>query len=324
MILYQSKTLSIVALCLLFYSCNNEHEKVNEPTENQQNYNPNKWDEMEWEQTEEEYQESLAERENESVWEYPKVLSSSLRNLQLVQNPWEESSLLCAEDEGFLLIKLVDTEDSVQNLIAISSFERRGNAYDGFYFYHFNLNGKIYSKHLLNDGDYHIQDRNNFEQLNDEILFYVNQDQEDLYKYDLLKHFISKTLNNGVHEFDDSRIIYGEYPSPSKNKTVEFVNNGTTLLCTNKKGKSDTLIAQEYSGSWSFGEVTWSADENKFYFDNSGAVACIWEIDLLAKTIDKIVPEHHAHCPVFYHDKNTLAVLFCENGCVKITRELEH
>ncbi len=323
MILNQSKTLPIIALCLLFYCCNNEPQKVDEPSANQQDYNSNKWDEMDWEQTEEEYQESLTERENESVWEYPKILSSSLRNLQLVQNPWEESSLLCAEDEGFLLIKLVETEDTIQNLIAISSFERGGSASDGFYFYHFDLNGKIYSKHLLDDGDYHIQDRKNFEQLNNEILFYVNKDQEDLYKYDLRKHIISKTLNNEVYEFDDSSLAYGTYPSPSKNKMVELVNNGTTLLCSTKNGSTDTLISQEYTGNWSFGEVTWSRDESKFYFDNSGAVACIWEINLLAKTIDKIVPEHHAHSPVFYLDENTRTVLFCENNCVKITRELE-
>ncbi|MCU4157326.1 hypothetical protein J1N10_15220 [Carboxylicivirga sp. A043] len=62
---------------------------------------------------------------------------------------------------------------------------------------------------------------------------------------------------------------------------------------------SETLISQQYDGSWSFGSGVWNNDETKFYFDNTGAVACIWQLDIAKNTLNKIVPEHEAFNPIF-------------------------
>ncbi|MEN8927242.1 MAG: hypothetical protein ABF242_07420 [Flavobacteriales bacterium] len=81
-----------------------------------------------------------------------------------------------------------------------------------------------------------------------------------------------------------------------------------------------TLIDQVYDGDWSFGDAVWSTDNNKFYFDSSGAVACIWELDVPSKTLDKIVPSHSAHSPVYFFD-TTDAIMYCDEKCIFLTRK---
>ncbi|WP_347903277.1 hypothetical protein [Pseudomonas purpurea] len=45
---------------------------------------------------------------------------------------------------------------------------------------------------------------------------------------------------------------------------------------------------------WGIVNPTWSETRPVLYFDNNGARACIWRVDLATKTLSKIVPEHEA------------------------------
>ena len=81
--------------------------------------------------------------------------------------------------------------------------------------------------------------------------------------------------------------------------------------------KIDTLINQTYSGDWSFGSGVWDDTGEKFYFDNSGPAACIWDVDIKARTIDKIVPEHWAKKPSFARIDKKPFVMYFEKECVK-------
>nr|VFJ61194.1 MAG: Caspase domain-containing protein [Candidatus Kentron sp. DK] len=76
----------------------------------------------------------------------------------------------------------------------------------------------------------------------------------------------------------------------------------------------NVLFRQEYTGDWSIGKILWSDDSARIYFDNSGAVACIWEYDVPERLLSKIVPEHGALHPFFFRYKNKDYILYVENG----------
>lgn len=68
-------------------------------------------------------------------------------------------------------------------------------------------------------------------------------------------------------------------------------------------GATQVLLDEPYKGDWSIGEIVWSPTSHAFYFDNSGAVACIWRYDLAQRSLSKVVPAHEAQNPtIFVHD----------------------
>ncbi|MFY0674043.1 MAG: hypothetical protein JXQ87_11585 [Bacteroidia bacterium] len=87
--------------------------------------------------------------------------------------------------------------------------------------------------------------------------------------------------------------------------------------------KKTNFINQEYLGNWAFGTGCWSDNDTRFYFDNSGPVACIWEIDFVNRTLDKIVPEHNAAKPNYITGTSKPQVIYYEDGYIKIAERKE-
>ena len=102
----------------------------------------------------------------------------------------------------------------------------------------------------------------------------------------------------------------------SKNK-ITF--SDVQLILKEESRFSRTLINQMYDGDWSFGKGAWSLDNSKFYFDNNGAVACIWEVDIKNNTLDKIIPSHLANSPIYLFDK-TDAIMYCNENCIYLAQ----
>lgn len=57
--------------------------------------------------------------------------------------------------------------------------------------------------------------------------------------------------------------------------------------------KTEHVMATDAT-DWSLVNPTWSERRAVLYFDNSGAMACVWRVDLVNKVLSKIVPEHEA------------------------------
>jgi hypothetical protein len=71
-------------------------------------------------------------------------------------------------------------------------------------------------------------------------------------------------------------------------------------LYDRKTNSNDVLFKQEYTGDWSIGRIIWADDSENLFFDNAGAVACVWKYALKSRILQKIVPEHEARAPVFF------------------------
>ncbi len=71
-------------------------------------------------------------------------------------------------------------------------------------------------------------------------------------------------------------------------------------LCDRKTDSNAVLFKQEYTGECSIGRIIWAGDSENLFFDNAGAVACVWKYALKSRILQKIVPEHEARAPVFF------------------------
>ncbi|MBN2495933.1 MAG: hypothetical protein JXR96_15180 [Deltaproteobacteria bacterium] len=92
-------------------------------------------------------------------------------------------------------------------------------------------------------------------------------------------------------------------------------------------GEEDTVLRQAYTGDWSIGHLAWSADSSALFFDNGGAVACIWRYDLKTRALSKIVPEHEARGPAVFVQDGVEQLAFYQSPwektpMVKIARPL--
>lgn len=116
--------------------------------------------------------------------------------------------------------------------------------------------------------------------------------------------------------------LYDKYPSPNDSLTVRMDYN--EMFLNNNMYDDEYLLINIHSDSywadWCFNNVYWHDNSKKFYFDNSGEIACIWEVDLERKTIDKIVPEHFAEFPVYINN----AVYYLDRGCIRKTHFVEY
>lgn len=244
----------------------------------------------------------------EHYWK-SKIISSSLRNgLELTNNYWEDPIyFLCSEKERFLSVK--EVADSCYIAISVDDSHN-------FFFYDIKYVNeevlvRIQTKTKIENADYELSDRFNLIK-EYSIIYYVRNDAENnVYCYDLnlKKHKTSPFVWKEIRSKQKNNIHY----SNDKSQSVTIAE---TALILNKK---DTLISQEYDGSWSFQDVSWGMSNDKVYFDNSGAVACIWEINLKKRTLDKVVPEHMASSPiVIYENGDSITFLYCEEHCIKM------
>jgi hypothetical protein len=84
----------------------------------------------------------------------------------------------------------------------------------------------------------------------------------------------------------------------------------------------ETITDQnEPDDGWSIVNPTWSATRPVLYFDNSGAKACVWRVDVRLKVLSKIVPEHEALSarPVDIFGRE--AVVYLQGGQLKFAMQ---
>jgi len=290
-----------ILITLVFFSCTNPTEKeitIGDPVF-----------------TEFEEQQFLADKESNHT--DSEILSSSLHNLTLVNKKWNvKEFILCSEDETFLLVK----KTKENNLIAVSV--KNDTA---FYFYELTIEGNILSKYKIDGADYSMLRWENFLVWKKHVMYYNNNSNKTLfYEYDVTTKQHTKDVRPGTfncmgEEYAAESVNF--YWSPGLSKSIELTNTNL-ILSTYKEHQlthEDTLISQEYDGTWSFGTGAWNTSGDKFYFANSGAVACIWELDISNRTLDKIVPEHTATAPiVFENNEDKTTVVYCEENCIKM------
>ncbi len=278
------------------------------------------WDTMEMEEPSPiEKQEWLAKSENDNITEYPQIYSSSIGDLKIIHKKWDVGFLLCSDEENFILVRRVVETDSIPEFIAISYIELERFKWE-FFFYHFTLDQSILNKSKVDGADFHITNQQNFIERNNEITFYHDQKRSKYFSYNIKTHELKSTNTNTTSYSRSYSTHENKYVSPDGKKTIELGSTSIVLIDNLKHKKNDTLINQDYSGNWSIGDVSWHWNSDKFYFDNSGPVACIWEIDLTNRTIDKIVPNHSALHPTFFIWEGFDYVVYCEDQCVKYSR----
>ena len=296
--------LSFILLVFL-YACVNKKEKV-------QSIEDLEWSELK-------KQELIADSVNhqDDLYHYPDIISKSIRKLKLVKHQWIHQAILCSRKEKFLILRKVN--DS--RFIAIST-EEKENYQSTFRFYDFNIDGSIIHKSTLPDSDYRMDNRFNLQIDQDFVYYYASGDSDSILSYSLIDHTHKSCERNKlnwqlINDWkNESRYSSGDMKS-------EILLMGTQLILSKENQVDDTLINQRYDGTWSFRQGTWNEDDSKFYFDNSGAVACIWEIDLVENTLDKIVADHSARAPVYVDEENG-AIVYCNENCVYITRKEEY
>ncbi len=230
-----------------------------------------------------EQQESINDKNRK--YNYPEIISLSAPRLELIKNSWTSEAILCSEQEEFITLRKV----SELRCVAISVQEDSGST--SFQFYDFNINGEILHKSLIPKTDYYIDNRFNFRVSNDTVYYFTKKDEQDVQAYSLSNCSHIRVPSNKLNwsKINDWK-HQSNYLSP--NGEIEIELSDVKLIVKEHGVNKDTLINQVYDGSWSFRQAVWNKDNNKFYFDNSGAVACIWEIDLDKKVLDKIVPNH--------------------------------
>lgn len=254
----------------------------------------------------------VAERNKEErLYTYPRFISESLIDVELVHRPWEPEFLFCRENERPHLVKAIDSN----RYVMIS----RGGA-QKYFFYDLLFDGTVKSRIVLNGKPESCFNENyNFLSHDGAIHYYISVLDSMEYRYDLETH---------SHEIADQRVLNWEVisrnawdmcwqvESPSGRFLAKIKDVGLQII-DHQNSTIDSFISQKYSGTWAIGMGSWSLDNSKFYFDNSGAVACIWELDIVNKTLDKIVPEHHAGRPSFIPSKSVESVLYVDGNCVK-------
>jgi len=268
---------------------------------------------------EEEWEEASSEAEtDEEPWPdaNPDVVQASLNGLQLIDNPWEQTILF--EDTMVNFYLVVPT--SANTFVAIGANDSDPDNYTSdFYFYELDVNGNVLFKDMLYSADYGCISSRNLQEFNGLIHYFAKDEDEKEMTYNLATKERIKAQDNKldwdvINDWRKEQL----YQSPDGLKTIELSATNLTLTT-----KTETLeyIRQLYDGTWSFGSGTWNVASTKFYFDNSGAVACIWEIDLENKTLNKVVPEHSASHPVWFMENGKGSVVYCEESYIKIVRE---
>lgn len=277
------------------------------------------------------------------------MVVNTIKGLSYVKNRWE-ASILYSFKENETITTLRKFCDS--SLIAITE-----NFTDSvrYFFNEIDLSGNLLHRSKLNGEVFNIININNFiSNGNGNIYYMLNFESEIVYQYDVStkKHKIARNyydhLNPNyysspkgrfkIYEVIDEKIklnfdklsttyLTNSFTSPDNRYSITL-NTYNLELKDNTLGVTYELIKTDFWPSnwyWCFGLGNWNSESDKFYFDNSGVVACIWEIDIKKNTLDKIVSEHDAIMPlvsnktIFYIEKNQIKrTHFIEDGVVII------
>jgi len=249
---------------------------------------------------------------------YPVVLESSIPKLDFISDAWESSDIYCSDRPGekFHQIRVIERHQEISYVVFSTVEAEEGVT---FFFNEFDGMGELMSRKELPGVDYSFNDKINLRLQGNYVFYFKTLDNKQAKYFSLETGEHGDTTDN-VIEWDRNYLEYGapDFPSPSRNKVIQLYDTKLVLRDLTDKS-SDTLIDQEYRGSWSFGQGVWNKESTKFHFDNSGSVACIWEIDIERKTLNKIVSEHYAKHPFFFMKDGTRYIVYCENNCIKIT-----
>ncbi len=161
--------------------------------------------------------------------------------------------------------------------------------------------------------------------------YYFDNSRNIRIKDETIYYFIDRDYTGSAIDLNTREVSLGDY-FPFEKKPAyqtEFTSLGgartvkvgtiSLTVVDNSSGDETVLFEQPYSGSWSIGQIVW-ADDDVFYFDNSGAVACIWKVDLLDMTLSKVVPEHIARHPYYFEGGRGSFVAYIEGNYVKIAK----
>ena len=236
------------------------------------------------------------------------IIKNTVQGYKYVENIWKDTCFLCFDDNEevvtFLKINsnklfIVTRKDTISNIYDMDLngnilFKKQLDRVNNLYFNDFVLNNnKIYFKSTTRT-------------FNEKIWFYnpVNTSVKELSGIvDSNNFFKSLKSHNNT--------------SPDGSLTVK-IDYGDMFLINNNTGSEENFIkiyTDSFGTDWCFNNVCWNDNGDKFYFDNSGEIACIWEVDLTNLTIDKIVPEHSAESPVYMDN----SVFYIEKGCIRKT-----
>ncbi|MBL4736331.1 MAG: hypothetical protein JKY18_13540 [Flavobacteriales bacterium] len=260
---------------------------------------------------------SIEDTEMDPPGTYPEIIAGSAPELTAIAVPWEQSEIYCSNNasESFYQIRAIDRDGEISYIVFSSSENRKGLS---FYFNEFDGMGELMSRRELDNANYSLSDKINLQRKGDYIFYFSSLEDRHARYFSLITGEHGDTVQK-VIDWDrhHSESFTSDFTSPSGNKVVTFYD--TKLVLRDLTDKStDTLINQEYSGVWSFGQGSWNDKSTKFYFDNSGGVACIWELDVENKTLNKIVPEHYSDHPFFFVKDSTNYIAYCENHCIKL------
>lgn len=243
----------------------------------------------------------------------PVIIGAALNGLELIEDRWDQTILFQDTTIKFLMVRLT----SRKTVVAIASgHSTAGELSSDFYFYEIDLKGVVLSNTPLYSSDYSCILDQNLQEFQNSIRYFRKRNMQEEWVYDLETKKHSKTeLKQLDWETINDWKKQDYFLSPDKSRAISLEGTHLSLLEGEKKVK---LISQLYDGTWSFGFGCWGTDGNTFYFDNSGATACIWKIDLKAKTLAKIVPEHEASCPSAFEENGQLKILYCEESFIKL------
>jgi hypothetical protein len=244
------------------------------------------------------------------------IVEASLNGLDLIEETWNQTILYTDTNVEFLLVR----PTRAKTIVAIaSSFPDPEDFSSDFFFYELNLDGSVISKKELYATDYSSILNQNLQEINGSIHYFRKKNLAQEWVYDLTTktHKLNEDQKldwEAINDWKKQRA----FTSPDTTKTILLQ---TSILSLISEDKEEQLIKQLYDGSWAFGSGCWSTSGNTFFFDNSGATACIWKIDLIAKTLAKIVPEHEAKKPVLFEQNGEIKIIYCEGSCIKIASQ---
>ncbi len=168
------------------------------------------------------------------------------------------------------------------------------------------------SYYIASELQFHWSPLDNFRQMDDKVYFYTEDDKA--YYFSLDSFNLVKTETYPFEQVDMVNAII----SPDRKYQVFWFNN-TIYLKNLETGQKEKLWDDpDFNGNWSIGDITWSKDSRKVFFDNSGGAACIWEIDLDKNTLSKIVSDHLAMYPFTFSENGHDYVIYCQERYIRI------
>ncbi|TXR54318.1 hypothetical protein [Reinekea thalattae] len=108
----------------------------------------------------------------------------------------------------------------------------------------------------------------------------------------------------------------------SHEKVVEsgsdIYNGSSSVMLNDYTTNTSSLLFIVGYVDFIIGQFEWSDDSTKFYFDNSGGFACIWEYDIENKRLHKIVPEHEAKYPYYLNIEGREFIFYREGAKIMV------